>query len=800
MALVTGGPATGKSVFVAQWFESLGPLGREWVTLDASDDRPERFWPTFTNALERSAPGSFTQAQAAAFDLHQLRPDFFELLLFEWSTNKDPLIVVLDDFHHVRNPAITDDLAALVEHAPRGPKIVLTSRVDPRMPIARWRGRSWLAEVRQLDLAFTQPETVSLLAALDVPHLTQADVEMLWRHTEGWVAGLRLAIAAIRDRADSSKAVAEFSGRYATVADLLAEEILHRAPEDVSEFLMKTSIADVLDADLCDAVSGRSDSGELLRSMEAELKFVVATGADRAAYRYHPLLSEMLRSELTRRFPNEVQDLNRRAAAIFKDRGDIESAVRFLLAAGDVDETFSIVFVAAYRRHDVGDLPAVAAFINNFPIDLVSGSAFRMLTYTLVLGLCGRAAEGSAWLQRAALRIANDPQPDPRDLAALDAIRLLAFATTGMVDNEIDAGKRAVEAIDQGIDLGILGARARMNLVRAYLLVDDPGEADVVLHGGSPGDEIATLLLAPALAARIALRKGMLTEAGRQAKIALGVATAFGLDAHHGAIDAHLARAGVLIDRNDLTEALVTIGILEGILQRYEQALPCRVLPELEKVRVAAAGRDFDDLFLALEYLHKLVNDHSPSPLRDMVDAMTARWLLEVGETNEAQELIARIPAGNAGHTILRARMDLAVGRPGEAIALITERRFATVRDQLIGELVLARIALASNGNAEEHVRRAVELAAPDRLVRVVLDEGPVVSRLARSAAEALRTEAGNSLARALGAPPRSHGALGQPTVDLSDRELSVLRYLPSRLTYAEIASECGSCDAVVGA
>ena len=158
----------------------------------------------------------------------------------------------------------------------------------------------------------------------------------------------------------------------------------------------------------------------------------------------------------------------------------------------------------------MSDIPGIAAFVNLFPRELVTESASRMLTYALMLGLAGQVAEAHAWLQRAQMRISDEPQARAEDVATLDALRLLTFTVTAGAGDEIDAGRRAVEAVEAGLDGGVAGARARMNLVRGYLLVDQPGEADSVLRAGSPGDEIAALVLAPALAARIALRHGRL--------------------------------------------------------------------------------------------------------------------------------------------------------------------------------------------------------------------------------------------------------------------------------------------------
>jgi len=790
VALVTGGPATGKTVAVAQWFQALGPVAREWVTLDAGDDRPERFWLTFVLALERAVPGAFAQAVPAA-DVHRLPSEFLGRLLTAWSAVEDPLVIVLEDVHHLQSPEITEDLGFVVEHLPGASRMLLTSRVDPPLPVSRWRGRGWLAELRQRDLALTLPEAAELFTALGEQRLAASETETLWRHTEGWVAGLRLAAAGLGDRDDVSAAVAEFSGRSPMVADLLADELLHRAPKELSEFLLRTSVADVLDAGLCDALSGRSGSADVLRQMEADLQFVMATGPGRDTWRYHPLLAEMLRSELKTHRPDQAQELNRLAAGILQPRGDIAGAARCLLAAGDTDRAFSIVFEAAYRRADLSDIPGIAAFVNLFPQELVTESASRMLTYALMLGLAGQVAEAHAWLHRAQMRISDEPTARAKDVATADALRLLTFAVTAGAGDEIEAGCRAVAAVEAGLDLGVVGARARMNLVRGYLLLDQPEQADSVLRAGSPGDEIAALVLAPALAARIALREGRLSEAGRQATTALEAARAFGLRTHPGALDAHLALAGVLIDRNELAAAIAACQLLDEVVQANPSTLVYQVLLRLEKVRMAAALDDWDEVFAIVREAGKLI-DHVPeSALRRLVDAAAARWHLEAGQTRQAEDLIATLPGGGPAPTLLRARLDLACGRFDTVRARLGQASSGTMRDQLTGELLLARAAIESGEDPRGHMMAAAGLAAPEHLVRVFLEEGPAVARLARAAAESLGTESGTALSMALGSPPPSRAAPRQPTVILTERELSVLRFLPSHLTNAEIASEC---------
>ncbi len=284
----------------------------------------------------------------------------------------------------------------------------------------------------------------------------------------------------------------------------------------------------------------------------------------------------------------------------------------------------------------------------------------------------------------------------------------------------------------------------------------------------------------------------MLCEAERQATAALQAARAFGLGTHLGTVDAHLALAGVLIDRNELAGAIAAFRRLEEILQAWPEARVYEVLLRLEKARAAAALDDFDDVFATLHEADRLIEHIPRSALRCLVDAAAARWHLQAGETRQAEELIATLPDGGLAYTLLRARFDLACSRFDAVKSRLQRASLATMRDRLTGELLLARAALESGNDAAAHVTTAVGLAAPERLVRVFLEEGPAVTRLARAAAESLGTESGTNLLVALGAPPPPRSRPRQPAALLTERELSVLRLLPSRLINAGIATECG--------
>ena len=286
-----------------------------------------------------------------------------------------------------------------------------------------------------------------------------------------------------------------------------------------------------------------------------------------------------------------------------------------------------------------------------------------MLSYALMLGLSGEVAEAHAWLQRAQMRMGDEPEPRAEDLATLDLLRLFTFTVTGGAGDEVDAGRRAVEAVEAGLNLGVGGGRARMNLVRGYLLVDDPGEAGAALRTGSLGDELATLVLAPALAARIALREGRVSEAVRQATAALQAAHTFGVGTHLGSVDAHLALAGALIDRNELADANTEFQLLDDIIQANPFAVATRSCSGSRRSGWLRRWTISTRCSPPCARLASSSTRFRSPPCDAWSMRLPARWHLEAGQTRQAEELIATLADSSPAHTLLHARLDLARGR-----------------------------------------------------------------------------------------------------------------------------------------
>jgi LuxR family maltose regulon positive regulatory protein len=790
VAVITGGAGTGKSVVAAQCCAALTDASAAWVTLDASDDRPERFWLYLVAALELAVPGAFTETAARVPNARNESDDLLTQLLVEAATLTRPLVVVLDDLHTIRDPQILGGIRFLVEHAPAQLRLMVTSRSEPSLPIAHWTARTWTVEIRQDDLACSSAETIALLAALGEHRLAHDDIDHLRLHTEGWMAALHLAALAMHGKDDAASVARNFTGRHRMIADLLMSEVLEAQTSEVQEFLLRTSIVEHFDGVMADALTGRTDGAAALDSLAARIAFLVPLDDQRTTYRYHPLLRDLLQLELDRRHPNERVHLRRTAAATLEARGEITAAVNAHLGIGDVDRAFALAFSTAYQQHDRGDLAAMASWVDLFPQDFVAESIERMLVYSFSIGACGRIDEAMAWIDRVKHRMSTEADVAERDLRYADALQLMLFTIGGLAQDGIECGQRVVAAVDQGLDIGTLGARARPNLARAHLLNDEPRRAEEVLDGGPLHDEFAATLLAPAIRSRVALRDGHLHRAMEQAARALAAAATLDAPTHLGTLDALLAQAGVLVERNQMVDAVAGLARVREIADHHPEAPAYHVLSRVDEVRLVIAQEGLEQGFVVIDQLRHLLSVRSHPPLLRMVDALAARWRIEAHDLHRAEELIARLHHGSV-RSLLAARLDLAHGRSDDAMRRLQTTDFVTPRDCLSADLLRARAAADVDPTSmHDFVERAARVAAREGFVRTVLEEGLEMVRSVRRVAERFESPDGRRLVLALGAPPHAVRR-AQPLVRLSDREQAVLRFLPTRMTNQEIAVEC---------
>ena len=339
--LVCAPAGYGKTVVLADWARR-GEHPAGWLSLDAGDNDPARFWRHAVAALDRVRPGV---GDRVAPLLGPPTPSSFQgvvtALINELAgqPDADEALLVLDDYHVIGSQLVHDSLGFLVQHRPDAICVVLASRNDPPLGLARLRALGQLAEVRAAELRFTPGEAAALLqqvAAGSGLALPDQAVAALAERTEGWAAGLQLAGLSLRGQDDVAGFVAAFTGSHRYVLDYLAEEVLERQSEQVRTFLLETSVLERLSGPLCDAVTGRAGSQALLDQVERAGLFLVPLDEVRGWWRYHHLFADLLRARLQAEQPGRVAQLHRNAAAWCQEHGLADDAIRHAVAAGEM--------------------------------------------------------------------------------------------------------------------------------------------------------------------------------------------------------------------------------------------------------------------------------------------------------------------------------------------------------------------------------------------------------------------------------------------------------------------------------
>jgi ATP/maltotriose-dependent transcriptional regulator MalT len=337
LTLLSAPAGWGKTTLLAQWVSGADDRRRRgWLSLDASDNDPARFWACAVAALDKASPG----VAPRAFELIKMGADARQVvlptLLDELAAVDYQITLILDDYHLVENRTVHEQVGFVVERLPQTFRLVIATRSDPMLPLARLRARGDLLELRAEELRFQAGEAADLLDGVLGLDLADADIHLLHRRTEGWAAGLYLAALSLAGRADVAAFIKTFAGDNRHIVDYLMDEVLDGQPSPLRNFLLRTSVLERLSGPLCDAMLQTSGSDSILEKIERENLFVVPLDMSRHWYRYHQLFGELLRTELRRSEPDLVADLHRRAATWFETEGLVDEALRHLIAAGDI--------------------------------------------------------------------------------------------------------------------------------------------------------------------------------------------------------------------------------------------------------------------------------------------------------------------------------------------------------------------------------------------------------------------------------------------------------------------------------
>ena len=842
LVLVCAPAGYGKTVLLAEWVRhSRYPMA--WLSLDAGDNDPARFWRHTVAALDRGRPGISERIGPL---LGPPPPPSFEplvtALINEVAGQPDAdeaLLLVLDDYHVISSQRVHESLGFLLEHRPPGLHLALTSRSDPPLALARLRARGQLTELRAAELRFTSGEAAALLqqvaaapgARLDAP-LPDAVAAALAARTEGWAAGLQLAGLSLRGQTDVDGFIAAFTGSHRHVLDYLAEEVLERQPDRVREFLLETSVLERLSGELCDTVTGRPGSQALLEQVERAGLFVVPLDEVRGWWRYHHLFADLLRARLQAEQPGRVLALHRNAAAWYAERGLADDAIRHALAAREmtlaarlIEQHFDEVF---YLR---GEGATFHRWLSALPAGLVRSRPRLLVAQAFLASHGGRGATVEPLLDAAEHAYAGtadepfEPTVGRAGSMLVNVPALIALSRAYLAQFRGDAEATAAFA-SRALAESREGERMLVSVIRWNLAVAE------WLGGRLPEAERAFVSTIALWRAADLVDEAWGCHDLGQVQRALGCLDAAVLTCQRG-LDAntvpgrpqlpvvgtaYVGLAEVAYQRNDLGTALRHV--TKGIELCRQLAWPPPLASGL--VRLAWIRQATGDPAGALDAIDEAMQA-APGPpgLLNPVPAQrarlllaqgdldgAARWTAERGLTADDQPDYAREP----GHLVL-ARVLLAHGRPGQALALLDRLHMTAVAQHRAGSVIeiaaLRALGLAAGGEEDAAVAAlaaALTLACPQGYVRVFADEGaPMAALLARliaaqrSGGAAAEVPLGclARLQHALGAQDVAPGA-GRGSVtavpglveQLTSRELEVLTMLAAGRSNQAIAGQ----------
>jgi len=422
-----GAPAGwGKSTLVADWLRQER-VAAGWLSLDAGDDDPKRFWRYLLLAAGQAgaAAGAIALRRLDAAGSDVLR-DVLPAFVNELTSSRDPVVLVLDDYHLITSAQVHTSVATLLDRCPPQLHLVLITRADPPLQLSRLRVRGDLAELRAEQLRFSADEAMEFFNERLETKLSERDVHRLLARTEGWAAGLQFAALRLRDRTDPSAFIERFTGADWHIVSYLGEEVLASQPPRVREFLLLTSVLNRMCAPLCDALTGRADGAELINDIHRANLFLIPLDDERRWFRYHHLFGGLLRHELIRTAPEQPPALHKRAAQWYADNGDAAEAIGHAVAAGD--NSLSRLLVATHwRQHfNAGQLETVRRWLDALPAELVAADASLSAARVWIALDTGRLEEAAAALDAAE----SSGQPDTQ-LMVLRALHMYKAGDVG---------------------------------------------------------------------------------------------------------------------------------------------------------------------------------------------------------------------------------------------------------------------------------------------------------------------------------------------------------------------------------
>src|ERR671915_470149 len=752
LTLVSAPAGFGKTTLLADWGRrSEFPVA--WVSLDERDDDPVRFLLYVVAAIGTIYEG-FGKATRAFLSSLQSREELEPVLTAlsnEILEVPRDFVLVLDDYHTIRSETIHEALAFLLDHSPPPLHLVVAGRTSPPLPLPKLRARGRLTELGATDLRFTHEEAADFLGRTMSLNLSGERVVALEKETEGWVAGLQLAAHALRGgKNDTSSPVEALEGSARHVFDYLADEVLSRQPEDVREFLLKTSVVETLNASLCEALTDTTDGQEMLERLNRDNLFLVPLDEGERYYRYHHLFAAFLRERLQREHPDLNFELHRRAGLWEEADGCLSGAIEHALAAEDFDRAADLIEEETGVRGTYVDAFLLLRWLGALPDHLGRRRPQLSLLYAWALAHSGEleAAERRLRDTEEGLGLdagASTARLSKKERTMLGEICIIRARMAAMRENApltTEFCHRALDLLPED-QLRRRGDVA-LDLGHAYCSVGDIESASEAFARaaatGRAADDLRTALFALRYHASLEMDRGRLREAeallldGRR----LAEGRPEGVPSVAGII--HTGMGELLYERGALDEArqLLEEGIEYG---RRSGEAKILVYGYVNLARVLMARGDAEGAHSSIREAGGL------TPRWPLIWAWQARFYLAQGDVEPAarwaQEYGATedyMPYPRLFERITMARVLLGEDRTDEALDslgklledALSEGRMAH-EIELHVLLALTSERLGATGEAFHHLERALSLAEPEGVVRVFVDEGiPMAALLER--------------------------------------------------------------------
>lgn len=822
LTLISAPAGFGKTTLLAEWADQ-SPALLAWVSLDESDNDPERFLSYLLSALETIIPGlGLGQLGLAMRQSAQPLPlkSLLTTLVNDIAEYGQPLAIVLDDYHLIHADRVHDIIAFLIGYLPPNAHLIVASRADLPLPLARLRARDQLTEIKADDLRFTAQEASSFLHNVMDLSLSSEDVAALEERTEGWITGLQLAGLSMQSHDQPGQFIAGVSGAHRYILDYLAEEVLAGQPAEVQLFLLQTSILNRLSGLLCAAVTGQSQAQDMLAELEARNLFVFALDDQRLWYRYHHLFATFLQGRLMARQPDQVPELHRRAIEWYSAEGITSEAIEHALSIETYDKAAELIEVEGRRLLIHGEIATIARWAETLPDEVIRRRPSLELTVawarlmqdpiafwqqypTRIESLAQRLTNGESDLAQVVAR--SEPgSPEQALLAELAMLEAFTGRDSRPLPSTIGLFEVAIEALPD--DQPFLRGFATAGLGSVYVRMGDVRRAELAFASAEADSRAADShfgeVFSITLQAAMQAEQGKLSDAAKTYKRAIVLLDSTGRRAVPMAGQAFTGLADVLREQNELEEALsyaaegITIGkrTADTDALRDGYIIQARLLADLGRTndaRQSMRGAMHEARLTQSLACHRLVEAwQARLDLASNRDAAARQWASDLGFASTVQD------AGPAGpvETLTYAHLLLARRRADEAIPPLQQLAAAAEADgrlrtmvESLALLALCQQAVTARAEAIQTLARALLVAEPGGCVRVFLDLGPAMAALLREAGALGHSP---DYVRTLLAAFGDQGQGVQTYEPLSARELEVLQLLAAGKSNPQIAAE----------